>query len=255
MDKKFYIWEGIYSNFDEVPSCNDGFESNRWIDTNYQKTKSIIENYNSEEFVNENAKYNSSILSVVIALTLALQAKIKVLDFGGGMGITYIQTKAALPDESPLEFTVVEGEKNCIKARRLFGDDIGIKFCNTLPENESFDIIHISSSLQYIEDWKGLVKTLCEKYNTSYFVFNDLPAGDIKNTFATYQNYYESKIPYWFFKIDDVVELLAESGYQLLHKANFAASILGNQERVPQDNFPKEYQIGYAKNLIFQKVK
>lgn len=254
MVEKFNIWEGVYSSFNEVPSSGEGFESSRWIDSNYKKTKEILDNLTSADFVNEVSKFNISPLSVVISLMKDLKRKIKVLDFGGGMGTTYLQVKEALITND-IDFTIVEGIKNCEKANALFSEDDNINFYDKLPLNEEFDIIHISSSLQYIEDWKGLLSELCQRYNAKTFIFNDLPAGDIKSTYATYQNYYESKIPYWFFKIDDVINEVKKYGFELIHKSNFVAKILGDNEKMPQDNFSKNYQVGYAKNLIFEKLE
>ncbi len=255
MIKDFHIWEGIYKNFDEVPSCNDGFESQRWIESNYKKTKSALDCMNEKNFVNINSTYNASSLPIIISLLISQKEIVNILDFGGRMGISYIQTCAGLPDNTSMNFTVVEGKKNCEKAEALFKNDSNIKFTDSLPEDKIYDIVHISSSLQYIKDWKGLLKLLCEKYDAKYIIFNDLPAGDIVHTFATYQNYYESKIPYWFFKITDVVEEIEKFDFELIFKSNFTASILGKHEIIPQDNFPEEYQVLYSKNLIFKRCK
>lgn len=249
MNEEFNIWEGTYESFFDVPVCGNGFESDKWINDTYNKT---VESYddikNNKRY---DVKFNISPLYITSSI-ISSDETLKILDFGGGMGISFIELISVLPDNKNISFTVIEGKGVCEKASIIYENDNRIRFCTQLPTNELYDVIHISSSLQYVENWKGLLKEL-SKYDAKYFIFNDLPAGDIEKTYATIQNYYDSKIPYWFFQLDDVIEEMNINGYKLSFQANYKHNILGKFEYFPQDNFENKLQIGYSKNLIFRR--
>jgi putative methyltransferase (TIGR04325 family) len=103
--------------------------------------------------------------------------------------------------------------------------------------------------MQYVEDWKGILQKFAE-YNPSYILLADLPAGKIP-TYATVQNHYEAKIPYWFFNVDEVIETMSIEDYKLILKTKCIDKRLGIEQSLLQDNFPKEYRVGDTCNLLF----
>jgi len=244
--KNFNIWEGVYDSYQDTPSCGEGFDSDRWIDSSYEKTKSILKDIN-------NISFDTSSLHIISSLLYAKHNSVSVLDFGGGMGNSFIKLTSALPNSDNVLFSIVDGSKTCKKGESLFKNDDRIEFLSKLPKNKRYDIIYISSSLQYIEDWKNLLITLLTNYNPKYFIFDDLPAGDIEKTYASIQNYYESKISCNFFKLDDIKKEMTKNNYNLTYQTNFKANILGAYENYPQNNFHTKYQIHNSKNLIFKK--
>ena len=128
--------------------------------------------------------------------------------------------------------------------------DKRIRFHTSLPKNlRDVSIVHLGSSLQYIKDWKNILSDLAE-YNPQYFLFTDLPAGDIP-TYATVQNFYGFKTPYWFFNIEEIVSEMKSIQYELIFKANYLAKILGKIQKLPQDKFPRKFRLGHACILLF----
>lgn len=251
MDKEFNIWEGVYKNFNELPKYGDGFESTTWIERSIDKIKKTLKLAQEEKSITEDAIFNGSPLYSIASVLYYEKKHLKILDFGGGMGNSFVPLCTVLSNPNNLKYTVVEGTENCISAEEIFKNDDRISFLNHLPNDDNFDIIHISSSLQYIENWNELLTLLC-KYKSKYFIFTDLPAGDIIESYVSLQNYYESKIPHWFFKLEDIIKEMNFHNYQLIYKSNFQANILGEFYNYPQDNFQKEYQIGYSKCLVFK---
>jgi putative methyltransferase (TIGR04325 family) len=246
----FNIWEGIYKNFAECPNEGGGFSSERWVTQQTERINNLKEKIKASP---ESAVgYRTSLLPVVAAMSgnNAKKDKIKVLDFGGGLGDTYLLMTCGCAGQIEFEFFIVEAEELCKKGRELFKNNKNINFFDKLPKDmENFDIIHLGSSIQYIEDWKGLIKEFT-KYKPEYILFADVPAGQIP-TYATLQNYYGSKMPHWFFNIDEFVNALYSVNYDLLFKSAFIGPRLGIIQPMPQDNFPQEYRLGETCNLLF----
>lgn len=247
MIEDFIIWEGVHDSFDQVPTAGDGFESDTWINRSLFKIKEAIKlSKNNEINAFDNALYSIS------SVLYSMNQKIKILDFGGGMGNSFVPLCSMLPSAKYVDFTVVEGERNVISASTLFANDERIKFVTKLPSDNNYDIINISSSLQYIDKWQSLLEEL-SKYKAKYFIFTDMPAGDIEKTYVSSQKHYESKIAHIFFKLDDVIDTMNQFGYKLIYKNNFESNVLRTHKHYPQDNFEDKYKINYSKTLVFQK--
>jgi len=246
----FNIWEGIYKDFSECPKCGEGFSTERWVAQETErinKLKAAI-----KESPLSAVGYRTSLLPLLIALMAenSKENKVNVLDFGGGLGSTYLLVNSGCIKQGDMSFCIVESEEICRRGREVFKDDDKICFSNCLPKDvRSFDIIHLGSSIQYIEDWRGLMKEFAI-YKPGYILLADVPAGKIP-TYASVQNYYGSKIPYWFFNTNDIIDTMASAGYTLMFESVCIDKRLGKEQPLPQDNFPQEYRVGDACNLLF----
>ncbi|HBG27359.1 MAG: hypothetical protein A2Y10_18830 [Planctomycetes bacterium GWF2_41_51] len=245
----FNIWEGIYSSFAECPKCGDGFSSERWSNQQLERiTKLKKEIKQSGEKI---VGCQNGLLPVLAAVVgNGLKNKVRILDFGGGLGNSYLLMTCGCLRNIDFEFFVLESQEVCRKGKEFFKDAGNIHFDSDFPEAiKSFDIIHLGSSIQYVEDWKGLLADFA-KYNPNYILLADVPAGNIP-TYATVQNYYESKIPYWFFNINDIISVMDSAGFVLLFSSVFTDKRLGKEQSLPQDNFPAKYRVGNSRNLLF----
>jgi len=249
----FYIWEGIYNSFDEAPRVGEGFASKKYIESTLSSTVRFLEGLKNPEDIS-NIPFDISSLYIISSELYSQNNKLKILDFGGGMGISYAKLKQTLPKNKNINYTIIENAEVCKVAKGLFEDDANIIFCDKLPRKSSkFDIIYVSSALQYVDDWQDLLKSFSE-YSPKYLIIDNTNIGEIKRTYVTSQNYYESKIPCRFFNIDDMKSEMLSNNYKLIFKSNFKANILGKYGHKPQDNFPKEYRVNFGKNLIFKEI-
>ncbi len=250
---EFNIWEGVYDHFDNAPECGTGFNSDRWIKGSEEKLSALLSDLQDGHIVPGGVSYSTNLLPFLVSLRLDHAEKQRILDFGGGIGLTYAQTISAIKDCSKLEYHIIENEKMCEAGRQAFSGDHRVHFHSSLPTDpDNVNIVHISSSLQYVRSWQELLEKLAG-YRPSHFLFIDLPAGDI-STFATIQNYYESKIPHWFFNIHDIVDVMSKLGYSLQFKSSFSGIFLGKPQDMPLQNFDAEHRLKKACNLLFTRA-
>jgi hypothetical protein len=87
-------------------------------------------------------------------------------------------------------------------------------------------------------------------YEPRLIMLSGLNAGDIE-TFVTYQNYYGSKIPVWFWNVREIIGALRNLDYNLIYKSLLESSYLGKVQPLPMGNFPPEYRLKRKCNLIF----
>jgi putative methyltransferase (TIGR04325 family) len=246
---KGHIWEGVYANFAEVPVTGPGFAGETWTTRGCEKLADLRRN---AALGAGQPGHAEGLLPVTVALALARKGAARVLDFGGGLGFAWYPLMAALPDQARVRLQIVEGGAVCRAGREAFAGVPEVSFHEALgPELAGPDIAHFGSSLHYIEDWRGLLAAVCA-LGPETVLLADLPAGDIP-TYASAQNYYGSKIPMWFFNLDEIVDAVRGLGYVLRLRCACLAPRLGKVQAVPQDNFAPGHRLGHTKNLLFSR--
>jgi len=248
------IWEGIYDSFDQCPGYGQGFNSDRWALQETARINKLIQPAKDDKAIPSIVSYRTNLLPFLTATTAAnsKENKVTILDFGGGLGSTYISVTAACANQQTIDYHIVESKSICQAGEKCFKDDRQIHFYDHLPDEiQDVDIVCLASSIQYVEDWKSLLKELM-KYDPRYILIADLPGGDIP-TYATSQNYYESKIPHWFFSVTEVIDTMLSMNLNLLFHSSYDGTYLGVEQPMPQDNFPPEYQVGKSCNLLFSR--
>jgi putative methyltransferase (TIGR04325 family) len=251
------IWEGIYDSFEQCPGYGQGFKSDRWACQETERINKLLQTAKNDRIIPSVVSYRTNLLPFLAATTAAnsKENKVTILDFGGGLGSTYISVTAACANQQAIDYHIIDSKNICQIGESCFKDDNKIHFYDHLPDEiQDVDIACLSSSIQYVQDWKSLLKELLN-YDPQYILLADLPAGEIP-TYATLQNYYESKIPHRFFNVGEVIETMLSMNLNLLFKSSHDGTYLGKERPMPQDNFPAEYQVGKSCNLLFsRKVK
>ncbi len=244
--KEIKIWEGVYKNFKETGVKNDVFNEEAWVSNSLKKLEKIVRDRsgNYSENLNQDA-----LLPLLTASILSTNKKPTVLDFGGGLGISYAQILKSVGKAENVKFFIVEKEAVCKAGSKFFKNNKQVIFLNSLPKIKKIDLIHLRSSLQYMEDWKNVLAKLVE-YKPSFFLFIDLFAGNVP-TYVTLQNYYGKKIPCQFLNINDVIKEMKKNGFEVLYKAPFPSTFFCKLSDFPQSNLPTKYRVKNSYNILF----
>ena len=243
------IWEGIYKDFQENPSVGGGFDGDIWINKLSKKLLKILGDSKKKKVIPEIAAYKDSLLPFLASIISQRSGDVSILDIGGGLGIAYLQVISALARAEGVDYHIVEKKKVCEAGRKIFKNDKRIHFGTSLPIKLKVDVVHMGGVLCYIKDWKAYLYKLLN-YKPKYFLFTNLNAGEIP-AYATFQNYYGSKIPCWFFNIVDVIDAMKDMGFKLSFKSTYAGTYLGKEQEIPQDNFPKKYRLKNSCSILF----
>lgn len=190
-------------------------------------------------------------------MVLTQKEGLSILDFGGGMGIQYLETISKVPNsKNKIDYYVIDGKASIDNCPIELHQFTKLNFFSSLDNvNLEMDIIHIGSTLQYIEDWQNLLITLNQKYKPKYFVLSDLLAGTIP-TFVSHQIFYDKKIPHIFFNIKEFENfMLYELKFNMLFKAKLIRNILGQEEILPNFALPSTHRIDRSLNLVFTTNK
>jgi putative methyltransferase (TIGR04325 family) len=231
------IWEGVHNS---LPAAKGpGFDSARWVESCRQRVAGLATAPDD----------SAGFLPSAAALALARRGRVRVLDFGGGPGATFASLAAALPARARVDYHIVDNPQVCRVGRARFRSDLRVRFHSSLPALNNIDIVHAQSSFQYIEDWQGLLHSLA-RYRSPVLAVTDLPAGKFK-TYAARQNYYGSRIPYWFFNLAAFERAVERNGYRLAARTRYLGRYFGQYQDLPQANYPVRLQVGKTWNLLF----
>ncbi|CAA7617538.1 methyltransferase, TIGR04325 family [Magnetospirillum sp. SS-4] len=253
MTTPFNIWDGIHADFAAAPARDavtgggdGGFEGAEWLG----KMEALAGRSLDQLARAEAPLCRDYPLAVVAALVPETPGRpLTVVDFGGGMANGFAGLRTSLPKGRPLAFHCIENAAVCAIGRRMFAGVGELRFHEDLDDAPAVaDIVHAGSSMQYIEDWKGMLARLL-RFQPRYLVLSDLPAGDIP-TFVSVQNYYDRGMRHWFWNLDEFLAELARQGCRLLYRTRYEGSYLGRHGPYPMDNFPPGYRLGHACNLI-----
>lgn len=238
-----HIWEGVYETLDDVPAEGPGFSGDAWSRDTRELTAGLLEKFRSGDLCSDK---DNSFLPSLVATMGGGDDEVRILDFGGGMGIGYIYCRNALADSGSISYHVVESEKVCVTGRSLFPDDPRITFASQLPPPESrFDIIYLNSVLQYIKEYREVLHALAS-YRPRYILCVRLSAGDIP-TYATSQvNMPGSKVPYWFHNLQELHGIMAECGYLPVFTDR-------SEREYDQGNFPERYRMGRTSTVLYAR--
>jgi putative methyltransferase (TIGR04325 family) len=249
--KPFYIWEGVYPDFQaaESEAKGAGFGSDVYRNRSLQAATECLVALKSDSPIPAFHKQRSTHLPLAVAMMLRDKQQVKILDFGGGLGIGYMTLAESIPaDLQRIEYTIVEVPEVCQSGMDLHA---GVIYTSDFPIFANFHLIYAASSFQYVEHWQELVAKF-SALKPEYILLSDVFAGSIK-PYVTLQNYYESKIPHWFLNINELLDVFEQYGYRLAMKSYATSHRLDVEDTLPMANFPEALRLSQSLHLLLQK--
>jgi putative methyltransferase (TIGR04325 family) len=248
-NEKFSVWTGMFNSFEDAGGDLKAFDSEIWLNKQKDRVQEALQHFKTNTFSSKDYP-----LAIASAMILSDKKSIKILDFGGGMGIQYLDLISKVPQAKERVIYHVLDSHSSVENRPVEMDQFKNLFFHTDLNNltEKVDVIHIGSTLQYIKDWKGLLKNLVSTFKPEYFIFSDLFAGSIP-TYVSHQVFYDKKIPVNLLNEEEFLDYVTDEGYEVIFKCLFSANILGN-EFLPMFDLREDMRIKKTLNLVF-KVK
>lgn len=243
----FRIWEGIYRSFAETPGNAAVFTESTWVERSRNKALRIRELARTAATSPSAGGVHEYCLPVIAAVAQTEAPHLRILDFGGAVGFTFHAVASALGRPKDVELHIVDNAAICKAGREVFADEPRVSFHERVPDDLHAEIVHLGSSIQYVDDWAALIEVLVA-HGPKYLVFDDVPAGPIP-TFATAQYYYGRYIPHRFFNLDEFVDTVSRvTGYELFYKARYLGA-----GPYPMDHFPEDHRIDHPYHFAFAR--
>lgn len=150
----------------------------------------------------------------VLALAAHNKSSLSVLDYGGGLGHYYKIGKALLP-EVKLNFSCKE-IPIMAEAGKLLNPDIQW-YSDDSCFDSKFDLVMITSSLQYIEHWQEFINDIAKSVG-DYFFLTRIPIIEKSETYVAIQKTYDTKMRHWIFNKHSLLQVVERAGFTLVRE-------------------------------------
>jgi putative methyltransferase (TIGR04325 family) len=238
------LWQGVYPRFSDVPQEGLAYESDEWILPRTASTASLKEEFEGDASGWSRVESRYLLLPACVAAIARPNTTIRVLDFGGAMGIAYAYFRALL--SVPFEYHVVDNRRCCMEGRTIFRDDGRVHFAEDLSLVSAADVVFLSGVLQYVEDYRGTIELLVGRFRPTMFLLTLLPVGTFP-TFASAQtNLPGTRMAHWFFNMSELRSILSTLGYRVSFRSIAEPSF-------DMSNFPPSHRLTHMSNLLFVK--
>lgn len=87
-----------------------------------------------------------------------------------------------------------------------------IEFINALPNNE-IDVLHLASTIEYVDNYVGLLKSLVDQYAPKYIILTRIKGGNIES-YVTRQLIGGYSTPCRFCNVVELSESISNFGYE-----------------------------------------
>ncbi len=235
------MFKGVYDNIKKVPGY--GYHNAASINEFFEVANGKLNRYlDLKPQISSPMSPISNLLPLIFAVMD--KKKIKVLDYGGGMGATYIDSLYALKGID-VEYHILDLKLVVECGMKIFPQKFDLHFHTDIPNAPpAFDVIYLGSCLQYIDDYGKIIQQLIN-LSPKYIFITDNFMGKTK-TYATAQvNMKNRRIAYWIFRKGEIINLFSQHGYQNIYKS------VNYQPFHNFDNFTDEYKVNDSCNLLF----
>jgi len=230
-------YSGVYAGFEDVAEVGGGYEDDEWPITAAEYSRWAIAK-NESGFIPAAVSNETALLPLLISVSRAT----RILDFGGATGFSYIAAKyGAMRDID--RYVIVDHPNVCAQGRELFKDDVRVEFLEHIPQ-EQFDLVLIGGALQYVSDYKGLLKTLTD-LKPRWILITKLPAGGNVTFVSAQVNLPGKRLASWLFNARELVSDMGSLNYKLIFRS-------ANDGPVNQEKLEPKYRLGQFGNLLFE---
>jgi putative methyltransferase (TIGR04325 family) len=174
-----------------------------------------------------NVSFHNIHVSYAYVLALAAHKKdvLRVLDWGGGLGHYYLLGKAVLPDVK-LEFHCKEMQGIADSGRKLNPEVHWHTEEDCL--SRTYDLVMINGSLQYMPDWKDMVRKIAASVDAGGYLFlTRLPVVESSGSFVAVQRAYGTRMLHGQFNEEEVLGILEGASLVLLREF-----VVGDRPRI-----------------------
>ncbi len=237
-----FVWDGIYKHRRDVPTLNaaEDYDVDQRIDEMVEDARRSLRLVHN---TTNNVDWHEA-LGVLAGLVHCEKGRVRVLDFGGGIGHSFIQLLGTIGETAALEYQIVELDKMSAAGREFFAQEPRVHFHTEVPVlADGVDIVYLSSVLPYIENYADLLRRLA-RLRAPYLLLARLAAGKFPTYAAKQLNLPGQVLAYWFLNIDEVIQILDEVRYSLAYDG-----LVG--PLYDQSNYPESHRMGRMRTMLF----
>lgn len=193
-------WNGCFENWEDATKISDGYINEEFFEKSFQSVSKVLHEgrgFERDSYFFADEVFNYPFVSALLLTRQKSGKALHIIDFGGGLGSTYLQHRSILTEDIVAKWTVVETPPLVDRAKQLPFDN-RIDFRTDLlfhPEHSENTCVVFSSVLQYVPDFEEilsqcirtfsyiLIDRTCFKTNGSQITVQKVPDSIYKATY------------------------------------------------------------------------
>jgi putative methyltransferase (TIGR04325 family) len=209
-------FRGRYETFEAAQQAagDGGYQTTHIIERTIQRTRQIQAEAAADSTRAPDGWTMQNLGAILFALRDRPRGPLRILDFGGGMGVHWFRLAPLLKVRGEVSWTVCETTAMARAGAQAFADP-GLSFVDDLDRLEGrFDVVLASGALQYTEAPSRYLQRLCAL--TDALILNRVPFIDEIADRLTVQTVnsevFRARLPAWFFSVRTCTERLVADG-------------------------------------------
>jgi putative methyltransferase (TIGR04325 family) len=180
--KKDNIWEGNYPDWESAAAAADGYDSAAILEKVYGAALAVRDGkalWERDSVLFYEEAYNWPLVAGLMHLAAVNKGTLRVLDFGGAFGSTYMQNRVLLDKLQHVEWHIVEQPHIVDLGRKEFSSSV-LHFWHNIEDcldAHEIDVILFSSVLQYMQNPYEIISKAV-KFNTSGIIIDRTPFAE-----------------------------------------------------------------------------
>lgn len=215
-------WFGNFDNWEEAQRMSDGYDSNEIFEKVRMSTLQVMEGkgaYERDGVVFDKLEYSWPLLACLLRIAALNNNRLRIIDFGGSLGSSFIQHRSFLNHLEHFEWNIVE-QNHFVEFGRSNVKVNGLSFFNSIADIrdlESINVILFSGVLQYLGQLKEIVD-LVNKFKFPYVIIDKTAIIKSSKSKITIQNVpgypYTASYPARFFNETELLRMFRQ--YELV---------------------------------------
>ena len=212
--KKIY-YKGPYKNWEIAKANSVGYDANE-IFEKVRKSALHVKNtkncYERDSIISYEINFDEYLLKIFQNYSDKKNKTINILDFGGSLGSLYFKYKNEIKNK--FNWSIIEQKKFVIEGKKNFQNN-ELNFFDNIEEYKNIflpDIIIASSSLQYLEKYRELLKDMLN-LRPDYIIILKTPFSKKKFDEIYVQkpgrNIYKSTYPSWILSYESFLNIFS----------------------------------------------
>jgi putative methyltransferase (TIGR04325 family) len=212
------IWSGDFKTWAEAEALCNGYDSSIILEKckdSLLKVKNGEAVYERDSVLFDKIQYSFPLLAGLMWIAAQNDGRLKIIDFGGSLGSTYLQNSIFFNNLKEVKWDIVE-QPNFVKVGKEYFEDKNLKFFYSIDECLKFeksDAIILSGVLQYIETPYELIKRIIAK-EFNFVIFDRTIFNNVNEDRLAIQKVdpaiYEASYPCWFLNKQKLQDLFSD---------------------------------------------
>lgn len=196
-NKNHLQYEGPFETWREAKDKSIGYESDVVLKKVQQAVINVLDGSYKYERDGTNFESLPPKNTLIDELNKEFFKNQTILDIGGGLGSLYINYKDIF-SSAGVNYIVLEQRNFCEVGKEIANKyHLDINFIDNIDDLTYFDLVIISSTLQYFEKWDEFVKKVISKNPKNILIDrHPLSSKESKIFIQLNTNYYESEVTY-----------------------------------------------------------